>query len=103
MAEAQCSPLAIRNDRCEGTASEFTVASPRELAQRLAGGVEVLLLWYPDVDSVEVSLRDTVTGAGFQIEVEPADAIQAFYHPYAYAVGPVAHRDSEHGAKREDG
>ena len=31
------------------------------------------------------SVRDPATGAGFQIEVAPANAIDAFYHPYAYA------------------
>ena len=59
----------------------------RELAQRLTGGVEVLLLWHPGIDSVELSLRDQATGEGFQVEVEPGDAIDAFYHPYVYAMG----------------
>jgi hypothetical protein len=60
-------------------------APTRELAQRLSGAVEILLLWQPEVDGVELSLRDLVTGAGFQFEVEPGNAIDAFYHPYAYA------------------
>ena len=67
----------------------------RELAQRLAGGVEVILLWHPDLDSVELVLEDRATGAGFQIEVAPEDAIDAFYHPYAYATGCDAHRQDE--------
>jgi hypothetical protein len=57
----------------------------RELAQRLSGTVEVLLLWHPEIDRVELSLRDLATGAGFHIEVAPGNAIDAFYHPYAYA------------------
>ncbi len=60
-------------------------APTRELAQRLSGTVEVLLVWHPEIDGVELSVRDPATGAGFHIEVAPADAIDAFYHPYAYA------------------
>jgi hypothetical protein len=60
-------------------------APTRELAQRLSGAVEILLLWQPGVDGVELSVRDLATGAGFHFEVEPGDAIDAFYHPYAYA------------------
>jgi hypothetical protein len=60
-------------------------APTRELAQRLSGSVEILLLWQPGAGGVELSVRDLVTGAGFHFEVEPGDAIDAFYHPYAYA------------------
>lgn len=60
-------------------------APVRELAQRLSGGDEVLLLWHPQIDQVELSVRDTVTGASFHIEVAPGNAIDAFNHPYAYA------------------
>ena len=44
-------------------------APTRELAQRLSGAAEVLLLWRPEIDRVELSVRDLVTGAGFHIEV----------------------------------
>jgi hypothetical protein len=64
----------------------------RELAQRVSGAIEVLLLWQPGVDGVELSVRDLVTGAGFRFEVEPGNAIDAFYHPYAYA----ATRENSH-------
>ena len=60
----------------------------RELAQRLSGTVEVLLLWQPEADRVELSVHDLATDAGFQFEVPPANAIDAFYHPYAYAAMP---------------
>jgi hypothetical protein len=66
-------------------------APRRELAQRLSGSDEVLLLWHLEIDRVELSVRDVVTGAGFHIEVAPAKAIDAFHHPYAYA---AARRDS---------
>ena len=63
---------------------ELTSGSARELAQRLSGTNEVLLLWYPDNDRVELSVRELATGDGFQLEVAPGSALDAFYHPYAY-------------------
>lgn len=65
----------------------YTSKSPttRELAQRLSGTDEILLLWHPDSDRVEISIRDMATGVGFQLEVTASCAIDAFYHPYAYA------------------
>jgi hypothetical protein len=57
----------------------------RELAQRRSGADEVLLLWHPETDRVELSVRDWLTGCGFRVEIPPANAIDAFYHPYAYA------------------
>jgi hypothetical protein len=71
---------------------EYLSAKTRELAQRLSGGDEVLLLWHPDSDRVELAVRNLATGAGCQIEVPPADAIDAFYHPFAYA-GRCEHSD----------
>ena len=66
-------------------AGERARAPVRELAQRLSGADEVLLLWYPEGDQVELAVRNLATGAGCQIEVPPADAIDAFYHPFVYA------------------
>ena len=60
-------------------------AQVRELAQRLSGTDEVLLMWYPENERVELSVRDVATGAGFHLDVAPGCAIDAFYHPYAYA------------------
>jgi hypothetical protein len=57
----------------------------KELAQRQTGSVEVRLLWYAEADRVEVSLYDSETDTGFHVDVPPADALDAFNHPYAYA------------------
>lgn len=84
---AHSCPGAIRSDGCGSVTSDLAGAPTRELAQRLTGGVEVLLLWHPGIDLVELSLHDQATGAGFQVAVAPEDAIDAFYHPYAYAAG----------------
>ena len=57
----------------------------RELAQRLSGGDEIILLWHPESGRIEVSVRDLETGDGFEIEVAAAAALDAFRHPYAHA------------------
>jgi hypothetical protein len=64
---------------------ESVLAPARELAQRQSGTDEVLLLWHPEDDRVELLVHNTESGAGFLIEIAPGDAIDAFYHPYAYA------------------
>jgi hypothetical protein len=75
----------IAKDHCPWRAMGERESATRELAQRLSGTVEVLLLWQREIDRVELSVRDVSTGAGFHLEVAPANAIDAFYHPYAYA------------------
>jgi hypothetical protein len=68
-------------------------ARTRELAQRRSGSVEVLLLWHPESDRVELSVRDVATGAGFRLEVAPGNAMDAFRHPYAYAASASSCRE----------
>ena len=70
----------------------------RELAQRRSGADEVLLLWHPESDRVELAVRNLATGVGCQIEVAPGDAIDAFYHPSAYA----ARCECSEGVNREE-
>ena len=77
-------PSDVTRDRRDATSGDVT-DSTRELAQRLSGTVEVLLLWHPEVDRVELSLRDMATDVSFHLDVAPGNAIDAFYHPYAYA------------------
>ena len=68
----------------------------RELALRVSGTDEVLLLWDPESDGVSLSVRNSESGAGFHIEVEPGRALEAFYHPHAY----VARRGNSDRAGR---
>ena len=72
----------------------------RELAQGLSGADEVGLLWHPGTDRLELFVRDRATGVGFQLEVAPAAAIDAFYHPYAYAAW---RESSDHAGHAERG
>ena len=90
MASGTRCPEAMQND-----GRSVTSQPTRELAQRLAAGVEVLLVWHPDTDSVELVLHDQATGAGFQVEVAPEDALDAFNHPYAHATRCDVQREDE--------
>ena len=70
---------------CVATGERLS-AETRELAQRRSGANEVLLLWYPESDRMELAIRNLATGSDCQVDVAPSDAIDAFYHPFAYAI-----------------
>ena len=57
----------------------------RELAARESDGIHVLLLWHPRENAVTVTVEDARVGDRFQLEVAPDRALDAFYHPFAYA------------------
>jgi hypothetical protein len=57
----------------------------RELAARENDGLHVLLLWHPREDDLTVSVEDTRAGDRFQLVVARDRALDAFYHPFAYA------------------
>jgi len=56
----------------------------RELDHRASDGIEVRLLWNAETRDVLVSVVER-DGAGFEFQVPPTDALDAFHHPYAYA------------------
>jgi hypothetical protein len=56
-----------------------------ELANRRSGGVEVRLLWSRDSDVCTVAVADDRTGEEFEVKVTRDRALDAFYHPFAYA------------------
>ena len=57
----------------------------RELAVRKANGTAVRLLWRKSDNEVRVAVRDVEEDEIFEIRVDPEHALDAFYHPYAYA------------------
>lgn len=63
----------------------ITQPPSRELDHRDGDGYDVTLLWYPDTDRVSVALIDERTGEVLMFNVDGADALVAFHHPYAYA------------------
>jgi hypothetical protein len=56
----------------------------RELDHRISDGIDVTLLWDPLTDRVFVAVYDERYGESFQLQVDPAEALDAFRHPYAY-------------------
>jgi hypothetical protein len=57
----------------------------RELAHRRQDGVEVTLLWNVRSNEVSIELTDERTETAFAFLVDPACALDAFHHPFAYA------------------
>ena len=71
--------------RTEGEAMTSPTPKVRELAARESDGVRVLLLWHPREDAVTVSVEDSRAGHRFELAVAGDRALEAFYHPFAYA------------------
>jgi dihydrofolate reductase len=61
-----------------------TNRTTRELDHRVNDGLDVKLLWNSLTDRVSVAVEDERTGEFFEFDVDPEDALIAFYHPYAY-------------------
>jgi hypothetical protein len=61
------------------------IQQSRELAARESDGVRVRLLWHPRANAVTVSVEDARAGDLFDVAVAPDRALDAFYHPFAYA------------------
>lgn len=57
----------------------------RELAARESNGLSVRLLWHPLENAVTVSVEDRRRHECFDLAVAPEHALDAFYHPFAYA------------------
>jgi hypothetical protein len=57
----------------------------RELAARERDGIHVTLLWHPAENAVTVEVEDARLGDRFRLAVAPERALDAFYHPFAYA------------------
>jgi hypothetical protein len=76
------SPLAT-----DQAAAGLALAAPRarELAARQSDGIHVRLLWHPREDAVTVSVADSRDGRHFDFAVARDRAMEAFYHPFAYA------------------
>jgi len=67
------------------------MTSTRELDFRSNHGLEVALLWEPETNRVSVSVFDRRSGDDFTLEVDPAEALDAFHHPYAFAAARGVH------------
>jgi hypothetical protein len=61
-----------------------------ELATRAADGLEVALLWNRSSSRVKVVVSDERVCHHLDFEVDRADALNAFYHPFATAATRLA-------------
>lgn len=66
------------------TTSEISEIGVRELDRRSGDGIDVALLWNPRTNHVSVAVDDGRLGESFELEIDPANALDAFRHPYAY-------------------
>jgi hypothetical protein len=64
---------------------ETQMSGMQELDFRSNDGLEIALLWEPETNRVSVSVFDARSGDDFLLEVDPAEAFDAFHHPYARA------------------
>ena len=60
---------------------------PVELADRQGDGFVVSLLWDRDCDGrLWVSVLHEESGATFAVDAAPHNALDVFYHPFAYSL-----------------
>jgi hypothetical protein len=62
-----------------------TATTYRELAYRSGDGVEVSLVWSPLDGRLRVMVEDAKADERFALDARADNALDVFYHPYAYA------------------
>ena len=67
------------------------VTERRELAHRTNDGFDVTLFWSKASNRVTISVFHARSATALEFEVDGADALDAFNHPYAYAATGGAH------------
>jgi hypothetical protein len=86
-----------RRDGGEGVA--MPLSSPaqgyRELAYRATDGLEIVLFWHQPSNGVMVVVSDTCTGAYFELDAAPEEALEVFNHPYSYAAAQGVPYDTD--------
>jgi hypothetical protein len=60
-------------------------ATLKELAHRAGHGVEVSLYWSLATGSLTVVVDDARAEERFELDARADNALEVFYHPYAYA------------------
>jgi hypothetical protein len=76
--------LSTRTTRWE-EATMSGIDRMKELAYRANDRIEVSLLWRPAVGRLSVVVDDLKADESFALEARPDNALDVFYHPYAYA------------------
>jgi hypothetical protein len=66
------------------------VPERRELAHRTNDGIDVTLFWSKSPNRVTISVFHARSATALEFDVDGADALNAFNHPYAYATTGTA-------------
>jgi hypothetical protein len=56
-----------------------------DLAHRRNDGIDVTLWWSPSENTVTVEVLHLASDSAFELLVDRSRALDAFYHPFAYA------------------
>jgi hypothetical protein len=70
-------------------AAATIVSRRRELAHRVAGGLEVTLYWSSADNSTSVEVRHVASETTLRFAVPPDQALDAFYHPLVHVEYPA--------------
>ena len=60
----------------------------RELAHRVARGLDVTLYWHPRTNALTVCVVDEEHQAYFEIDASPSNALAIYHHPFLYTDEP---------------
>jgi hypothetical protein len=63
---------------------------PIDLASRRGDGLDVMLLWDKQSGRLWVDVLHMHTGRTFEVEAKPDNALDVFYHPFAYGTAARA-------------
>ena len=88
---------------CELPTAEATTPTRkhiRELAERRSSGTMMRLLWLQGTRELWVEIREPELDVAVVIPAEPERALEAFYHPYAYAAARSAFPQSAEPLRR---
>lgn len=66
------------------------MASGKELAFRANDGIEVSLRWHRAANRLTVVVRDLKAGLEFELPARRDNALDVFYHPFAYETRAAA-------------
>jgi hypothetical protein len=69
---------------------EQVMVEGRELAFRASGGIEVSLRWHRAAGRLSVVVHDVDTGMEFELPARRDNALDVFYHPFAYQARAAA-------------
>jgi hypothetical protein len=78
--------LSDTDRRLAMTTGTHIATSFEELDYRENDGISVSLRWHRSNGSLTVAVADSRTDERFELAVAPARALDAFRHPFAYAV-----------------